>query len=446
MNDFLARFGPWAVVTGASSGIGEAFARQLAAKGIHLVLVARREDRLQRLAEELRETNGVETRIVPVDLAGENFLPVVEQATNDLEIGLLVNNAGVLSAGRFLDHDLRDELNQLNVNTRAVLTLAHHFGRRMRERRRGGVIFLASTVAFAGVPGMSAYAASKAHVLSFAEGFAAEVAGDGIAVLALCPGPTSTEIWPTGATPSLPMRPEAVADLALRKLGKRTTTVAGLLEPTDYLLHPLRPQVGELPHLRQGGRRNAEERHAGLRIGRVRPVCLASNNCVHGMTHGLLTTLARNVTGMLQGTPLLRPLTSPGRMNPRSRNVSTVSFTPIDDRSYLSSSVTRSVDCPNSLHMLDYPIRHSGVNASFSDTPKGVKEYSTLGGISGYALRWMIPSASNSFNCWISTFSLIPWTSRLSSPNRRRSVCKCHRISGFHLPPITSRAASRPQW
>ncbi len=90
------------------------------------------------------------------------------------------------------------------------------------------MIFLASTVAFAGVPGMSAYAASKAHVLSFAEGFAAEVAGDGIAVLALCPGPTSTGIWPTGANPSLAMRPEAVADLALRKLGKRTTTVAGL--------------------------------------------------------------------------------------------------------------------------------------------------------------------------------------------------------------------------
>ena len=86
----------------------------------------------------------------------------------------------VLQAGRFLDHDLHDELNQLNLNTRAVLVLAHHFGR----RRRGGMIFLASTVAFAGVPGMSAYSASKAHVLTFAEGFAREVADDGIAVFA----------------------------------------------------------------------------------------------------------------------------------------------------------------------------------------------------------------------------------------------------------------------
>ena len=229
MSDFLARFGPWAVVTGASSGIGEAFARQLAAKGTHLVLVARREDRLQRLAAELGKAHGIETRIVPVDLARDDFLPVVERATHDLEVGLLVNNAGVLSAGRFLDHDLRGELDQLHLNARAVLVLTHHFGRRMRDRKQGGVIFLASTVAFAGVPGMSAYAASKAHALSFAEGFAREVSGDGIAVLALCPGPTSTEIWPEGATPSLPMRPEAVVRIALKKLGKRTTVVAGLL-------------------------------------------------------------------------------------------------------------------------------------------------------------------------------------------------------------------------
>jgi len=137
MNDFAGRFGPWAVVTGASSGIGEAFARQLAAKGIHLVLIARRDDRLRKLADDLQDRHSVNTRIVPVDLAADDFLPVIAEATHDLDVGLLVNNAGVLRAGRFLDHDLHDELNQLNLNTRAVLVLAHHFGRRLRERRRG---------------------------------------------------------------------------------------------------------------------------------------------------------------------------------------------------------------------------------------------------------------------------------------------------------------------
>lgn len=229
MTDFAARFGPWAVVTGASSGIGEAFARRLAARGVNLVLVARREDRLNALADELAGAHGVGTRVVPLDLTADDFLPALAAATDDLDVGLLVNNAGVLRAGRFLDHDLADELGQLSLNVRTPLVLAHHFGRQLRDRGRGGLVFLASTVAFAGVPGMSAYSASKAHALTFAEGLAREVAGAGVAVLALCPGPTSTEIWPTGATPTLPMRPDDVAEVALRRLGRRTTVVAGLL-------------------------------------------------------------------------------------------------------------------------------------------------------------------------------------------------------------------------
>jgi uncharacterized protein len=229
MRDFAARFGPWAVVTGASSGIGDAFARQLASRGVNVVLVARREDRLKKLADELRGHHGVHTRVVPIDLAREDFLPTVERATDDLEIGLLVNNAGVITAGKFLDNDLRAELNLLHVNTRASLILAHHFGGRMRRQRRGGVIFLSSTLAFAGVPSVSAYSASKAHGLIFAEGFAREVRGDGIAVLALCPGPTRTEIWPAGSSPILPMQPDAVATVALKKLGRKTTVVAGFL-------------------------------------------------------------------------------------------------------------------------------------------------------------------------------------------------------------------------
>ena len=227
MKKFVERFGPWAVVTGASSGIGEAFARRLAGAGMNLVLVARREDRLRKLADDLQRQYSVSTRVVAVDLSRDDFLPVIEQATHDLQIGLLVNNAGVATMGKFLDNDLRSELAMLHINNRAPLILAHHFGRLMRKQGRGGMIFLSSSVAFSGVPSWSNYAASKAHDLVFAEGLAKEIRKDGISVLALCPGATQTEFWSSGTKPLLPMQPNAVVDLALKKLGRRITVVAG---------------------------------------------------------------------------------------------------------------------------------------------------------------------------------------------------------------------------
>jgi short-subunit dehydrogenase len=229
MKNFLERFGPWAVVTGASSGIGEAFAQRLAGIGMNLVLVARREDRLRKLADNLQGAHSVNVRIVPADLSRHDFLPPIEQATADLEVGLLVNNAGIATTGKFLDNDLPEELALLHINNRATLILAHHFGQSMRKRRRGGMICLSSTVAFAGGPGWSNYAASKAYDLVLAEGLGKEFRPDGISVLALCPGPTRTDLWPQGAKLSSPMLPQAVVDVALRKLGRRTTVVAGWL-------------------------------------------------------------------------------------------------------------------------------------------------------------------------------------------------------------------------
>jgi short-subunit dehydrogenase len=110
MSNFVERFGPWALVTGASSGIGEAFARRRAEVGMKLVLVARRADRLRMLADDLQGRYSVSTRIVPVDLSQDNFLPVIEQATADVSVGLLVNNAGIARTGKFLDNDLGSEL------------------------------------------------------------------------------------------------------------------------------------------------------------------------------------------------------------------------------------------------------------------------------------------------------------------------------------------------
>jgi short-subunit dehydrogenase len=154
-------------------------------------------------------------------------MPLIERATADLQVGLLVNNAGIATNGKFLDNDLGSELAMLHINNRAPLILAHHFGRSMRQLGRGGIIFLSSSVAFSAVPLWSNYAASKAHDLVLAEGLAKELRQDGISVLALCPGATQTEFWPPGSKPLFPQQPSAVVDLALRKLGRRTTVVAG---------------------------------------------------------------------------------------------------------------------------------------------------------------------------------------------------------------------------
>jgi hypothetical protein len=227
MKNFVERFGPWAVVTGASSGLGEAFAQRLAAIGMNVVLVARREDRLRRLADDLQSEHRINTRVVVADLSQEGFLRDIAEATGDLQIGLLVNNAGIATTGKFLDNDLDSHLALLHVNNRAPLILAHHFGNLMRKQRQGGMIFVSSIVAFAGGPWWSNYAASKAYDLVLAEGLAREFRKDGISVLAVCPGATRTEIWPPGAKPLFPMQPKAVAMIALRRLGRRTTVVAG---------------------------------------------------------------------------------------------------------------------------------------------------------------------------------------------------------------------------
>jgi short-subunit dehydrogenase len=135
MNSFVERFGPWALVTGASSGIGEAFVRRLAENGMNLVLVARREDKLRILASDLQSQHSISTRVIPVDRS-QDLLPIIEQATAELQVGLLVNNAAIATTGDFLDNDLAAETAMLHINNRAPLMLAHHFGRTMRKRGR----------------------------------------------------------------------------------------------------------------------------------------------------------------------------------------------------------------------------------------------------------------------------------------------------------------------
>ena len=229
MSNFLMTYGPWALVTGASSGMGAAFARQLAERKLNLVLVARRKDRLQDLAQEIERRASVQTRVVPADLSRDDFLATLKDATNGLEINLLVNNAGMEVTGEFLANDLETELRMLQLSCRAPLILTHAYGNEMRARRHGGIIFVASIVGFVGIPLWSHYAATKGHTLLFAEGLAEELRKDGVDVLALCPGLTRTELiqfTPFGKIMS--MDADAVVRVALKSLGKKPRVTAGL--------------------------------------------------------------------------------------------------------------------------------------------------------------------------------------------------------------------------
>ena len=183
-----------ALVTGASGGIGEAFARRLAARGMELVLVARSEGTLRTLAQELEERHDVRAHVIVADLAVPGAAAQLHEAVTalDLDIDLLVNNAGYGKAGPFaeLSFDVQSRMVHLNVN--AVMELARLFLPAMIARGCGGIINLGSTASFQPVTFMAVYGATKAFVLSFSEALAQEVARHGVHVMALCPGGTAT--------------------------------------------------------------------------------------------------------------------------------------------------------------------------------------------------------------------------------------------------------------
>ncbi|MFY8044053.1 MAG: SDR family NAD(P)-dependent oxidoreductase, partial [Rhodoferax sp.] len=186
------RYGPYALVTGASEGIGRCFAVELAKAGINVVLVARRYEMLQMLAESLESTYGVLCPVICADLSKPEAIEEIYQATDRLDIGLVVCNAGFGTAGNFLDSDLSVEMNLLSVNCAAVTSMAYRSGRKLQARGRGGLILLSSIVATQGAPRSAHYAASKAYVHTLGEALQNEWRGTGVDVLIVAPGPVET--------------------------------------------------------------------------------------------------------------------------------------------------------------------------------------------------------------------------------------------------------------
>lgn len=205
----IRTYGPWAVVTGASSGIGRAFAEQLAASGLHLVLAARSTDRLETLGAGLARAHGIEYRVVTVDLGREGAAEEIVQATADIDVGLLISNAGAGMPGRFLDQDLADMHRRLTVNATAHLDLAHAFGRRFADRGRGGMVLVSALGADHGLPNMAHESASKAYVHSLGGALHCELASAGVQVMVLMPGNVDTPIMDEFGIDraSMPIRP-----------------------------------------------------------------------------------------------------------------------------------------------------------------------------------------------------------------------------------------------
>jgi len=229
--NFQERYGRYAIVAGASSGLGAAFARELAARKLDLLLLARRKELLESLAAELGAAHGVDVRVAAVDLGAPDLLAQVRDAAAGLDVGLVVYNAAHSHIGPFLEQPLEDKLRIVDVNCRGPLVLADEFGRRMAARGRGGFVFMASMAAAQGSPLVATYAATKAFDLVLAEGLWDELGAHGIDVLACRAGATRTPNYeasqPKGNVPI--MEPEAVARRALDSLGKRPSVVPGFI-------------------------------------------------------------------------------------------------------------------------------------------------------------------------------------------------------------------------
>jgi uncharacterized protein len=250
VSDFRERYGPWALVAGASAGLGEAFARRLASRGLHLLLLARRGDALETLGAELRARHGVEVRTAASDLGRADLLEVVTPLVAGAEVGLLVYNAAASAIGPFVDRPLSAQLAVLDVNCRAPLLLAHALGGPMARRGHGGLLFMASVAGGQGNPWLASYAASKAFDIVLAEGLWGELRERGVDVLAARAGATRTPGFaaskPRGRVPL--MEPGEVAEQALAALGHGPTVVTGRLNKLAAFLFtrvlPRRAAIG----------------------------------------------------------------------------------------------------------------------------------------------------------------------------------------------------------
>lgn len=233
--NFREKYGTWALIAGGSQGIGEAFAYELARKGMNLVLIARRKELLESVALKLISYFGIEVRTLSIDLANSDMLDQIKKSTEGIDIGIMVYNAAIIPIGYFLNFELEEQLKVIDINCRGPIILIDYFGKKMKEQKKGGIILVSSMAGFQGTPINAHYAATKAYNTILAEGLWYELKQYNIDVLACIAGSTSTPNYIAtepnnpGILVPKPMQPIKVAKEAIRKLGKKPSFVAGMI-------------------------------------------------------------------------------------------------------------------------------------------------------------------------------------------------------------------------
>jgi short-subunit dehydrogenase len=224
------QYGPYALVTGGTMGIGLEISERLAESGINLILNARNSERLNKVADELESTYSIHVKTIAADLSDHEGIRTVINFSKQYDIGLFVAAAGFGTSGIFAESDLENETNMLHVNIEAVLKMTYHFANKFKQREKSGIILFSSLVAFQGVPYSANYAATKAYIQTFAEGIAKELKPFGINVLVAAPGPVKSGFGErANMKMDMALSPEKVGIPVLKALGRKTTVVPGAL-------------------------------------------------------------------------------------------------------------------------------------------------------------------------------------------------------------------------
>ena len=235
-SNFLKKYGSWAIVTGATDGLGKQFAIQLAAIGFNLVVVARRKDLLDALSKRLNETYKVDCLAINLDLSTNDAVNALYEKTSHLDIGLVIAAAGFGTSTNLIEADIKVEKQLIDLNCRCLMEMSHVYGKQLAAQKKGGIILISSLLGFHGAFGTANYAASKAYVQALGEALHFELKKHNVDVLTVAPGPINTGFAAAaGMEFNMALKPENVAQQSLNTLGSKITLLPGFLTKFLYL-------------------------------------------------------------------------------------------------------------------------------------------------------------------------------------------------------------------